>query len=591
MSYVVIARRWRPQRFEELVGQEHVSVTLRNAIKNNRIGHAYLFVGPRGVGKTSTARILAKALNCEKGPTPVPCGECPVCTNIADGASLDVVEIDAASNNSVDDVRSLQEHISLAPMGGRYRIYIIDEVHMLSKPAFNAFLKTLEEPPAHAIFVLATTEVHKIPPTIISRCQRFDFRPIAGPNIIKRLQQICEAEEVPTEDEALAMIARAGAGSMRDAQTLLEEVITFSPERIVEQSVVEVLGTAPRSTLIEMLNAVAQGHGKNAVEIIDRLAQDGKDLGQVTSDLMNLVRDVLIIRIGGEVVSLSGAGDHEKGVLQGIGQHFEPTDLIALIEDLSWLTSSFRNLLSGRIALESLLVKTAQMRGEVSIEKVIRKIASIEDHLRQSAGSGSPPGAGAGSPQEDLFGGSAKSVSEPTPPPIPKPVERASTPESSSQMVVREEPPKQAEKPPSGKPTKETVWKRTLELIEEEKSLLHPPLSGAVPVELTEKSIEIEFQGMNGWIRSCLEKRENLAVIEKCLSEAAEKPLKLSWHEGTPPPEEPVELVEEEAPETDALPSVQEPEPAPSSADLREALNDPVVQKAISLFKGIIVTQ
>jgi len=242
MSYVVIARRWRPQQFNEIIGQEHVSKTLSNAIANNRIAHSYIFTGPRGVGKTTTARILAKAVNCEKGPTPHPCNECASCKAITVGNSMDVLEIDGASNRGIDEVRNLRENIRYAPTQGKYRIYIIDEVHMLTKEAFNALLKTLEEPPEHAMFIFATTEIHRVPATILSRCQRFDFRRIPLKTIMEHLRRICDGEKIDIQEEALLQIAKKADGSMRDAQSILDQLISFSGNKIAFEDVAQALG-------------------------------------------------------------------------------------------------------------------------------------------------------------------------------------------------------------------------------------------------------------------------------------------------------------------------------------------------------------
>ena len=232
MSYVVIARRWRPQQFDEIIGQEHVSKTLSNAIANERIAHSYIFTGPRGVGKTTTARILAKALNCEKGPTATPCNDCASCKSITLGNSLDVLEIDGASNRGIDEIRNLRENIRYTPTQGKYKIYIIDEVHMLTKEAFNALLKTLEEPPEHALFIFATTEIHKVPATILSRCQRFDFRRIPLKTIMEHLQNICTQDKIDIEEEALLQIAKKADGSMRDSQSILDQIISYSGQRV-----------------------------------------------------------------------------------------------------------------------------------------------------------------------------------------------------------------------------------------------------------------------------------------------------------------------------------------------------------------------
>src|SRR5438046_1748034 len=269
MSYEVFARKYRPQTFDDLVGQAHVSRTLKNAVAQNRLAHAYLFVGPRGIGKTSTARILAKSLNCIKGPTVTPCGECDNCREIAGGNSLDVIEIDGASNRGIDDVRELRDNVRYAPAKGRYKIYIIDEVHMLTKEAFNALLKTLEEPPPHVKFIFATTEVDKVPITILSRCQRFDFAGIALPRIVERLHAIVEKEGMKADDSALELVARRAGGSMRDAQSLLDQLLAFGGDRLSADQVHRLLGTAPDDVIAGLVAAVLAKDAKQALALLD----------------------------------------------------------------------------------------------------------------------------------------------------------------------------------------------------------------------------------------------------------------------------------------------------------------------------------
>lgn len=297
MAYQVIARKWRPQAFQDLVGQEHVSRTLLNALRGDRLPQALLFTGVRGTGKTSSARILAKSVRCPNAKDFVPCGVCSQCQDVANSRSLDVIEIDGASNNGVDAIRELRETVGYMPSSGRYKVYIIDEVHMLSTSAFNALLKTLEEPPAHVIFILATTEVQKIPSTILSRCQRFDFRRIPLRQIAAHLQKICEAENVKTEPEALWLIARHGDGSLRDSQSLLDQVITFCDGALTYTQVVDVLGLTDRTLLLDAVSALAKRDSKAAVEVIERLLKSGYDAKVFAEDLLEEIRNALLVRL------------------------------------------------------------------------------------------------------------------------------------------------------------------------------------------------------------------------------------------------------------------------------------------------------
>src|SRR6186713_2991644 len=285
-EYVVVARRYRPQSFDELIGQKTVSQGLANAINTNRVGHAYLFTGARGVGKTSTARIFAKALNCVNGPTTSPCGVCDICQGIATGEDVDVLEIDGASNRGIDEIRQLRQNVNIRPSRARFKIYIIDEVHMLTTPAFNALLKTLEEPPEHVKFIFCTTEADKIPITVLSRCQRFDFSPIELKSIVERLRLICQTEGVDAEDEALQIIARRAAGSMRDSQSLLEQLLSFGGQRITVAEVHAMLGTAHSARLTALAQAIVRREAAEALAEVERAAAEGVDLGQLTEQLL-----------------------------------------------------------------------------------------------------------------------------------------------------------------------------------------------------------------------------------------------------------------------------------------------------------------
>src|SRR5262245_55088600 len=298
-GYTVLARRYRPQTFADLVGQEPVARALTNAIKGGRVAHAYLFTGARGVGKTSTARILARALNCVKGPTPEPCGECDICQSIASGEDVDVLEIDAASNRGIDNIRDVRSNVQYRPSRARFKIYIIDEVHMLTKESFNALLKTLEEPPEHVKFIFATTEVEKVPITILSRCQRFDFAGISLPRIVERLREITRQENVQAEAEALELVARRAGGSMRDAQSLLDQLLAFGGDRLTADQVHHLLGTAGDERVLALADAVLAQDARKALDLLDEAAVGGLQLGELVDQLMAYWRDLLVVQCAG----------------------------------------------------------------------------------------------------------------------------------------------------------------------------------------------------------------------------------------------------------------------------------------------------
>ncbi len=360
MSYQVIARKWRPQSFHELVGQDHVAQTLVNALKSSRLPHALLFTGPRGTGKTSSARILAKILRCPNVKDMVPCHECSDCADISSGRSLDVLEIDGASNNGVDAIRELRDTVGYMPSSGRFKIYIIDEVHMLSTSAFNALLKTLEEPPAHVIFVLATTEVHKIPNTILSRCQRFDFRTISTGLIAERLQHICKEEKIPAEKEALWMVARQSGGSMRDSQSLLDQVITYCNGRVETQKVIEVLGLTDRGLLVESVRALADRDTGGVIALLDQLFQSGFDPKLYVQDLLEEFRHLLFIKIqetsSHQLVDLP---DSEIEQLREIGERLSYEDVHLLFDMCLKGAQDLQRAPETRIVLEMLLMRMA----------------------------------------------------------------------------------------------------------------------------------------------------------------------------------------------------------------------------------------
>ncbi|MDI6728030.1 MAG: DNA polymerase III subunit gamma/tau [Thermodesulfovibrionales bacterium] len=374
MSYLVLARKWRPQTFEDLVGQEAIARILKNAITQNKVAHAYIFSGPRGVGKTTTARILAKALNCVSGPTPDPCGKCQSCMEVTDGSSMDVSEIDGASNTGVDNIRDLRERVRYAPSGSRHKVYIIDEAHMLSTSAFNALLKTLEEPPPHVIFVLATTEPKKIPPTVLSRCQHLPFKRISGQKIKERLKFISNADGIKATDSALEMIARAADGSMRDSLTILDQIASFS-EDITESEIKDLLGITDIETLSRLSSSVIEGDRKGIINIISDLTNTGADLKAFTKDLLQFIRDLLIARIAGETENVIDLSEEESSAINKLKDKTSEEHLAVILSELIKAEPGIRSAFYPRIALEMTLIRLSMLSHLKSVNEVLRIIS------------------------------------------------------------------------------------------------------------------------------------------------------------------------------------------------------------------------
>ncbi|MBM4294428.1 MAG: DNA polymerase III subunit gamma/tau [Deltaproteobacteria bacterium] len=382
MSYQVLARKWRPQNFEEVVGQEPITRTLQNALAQGRIAHAFLFSGPRGTGKTSVARILAKALNClTGGPTPHPCNNCQVCKDITAGSFLDVLEIDGASNRGIDEVRDLREKIKYLPAQGKFKIYIIDEVHMLTPPAFNALLKTLEEPPAHAVFILATTEAHKVPVTILSRCQRYDFRRIPTGVIQEQLEKLARQEGWAIDSEGLALIARAAEGGLRDAQGFLDQVVTFGGDKVTASEIARILGVTEHGALLGALSAILTRQAPALLEIIEELYTQGQDLKRFYQDLILYLRHLLLAGLHPEARHLVAVADSEWEELCRLAREASPPHLHNLMSVLLQGEEDLRRVPQPRLALEVLLLKLIHLEPVLPLAQWLKRLESLERRL------------------------------------------------------------------------------------------------------------------------------------------------------------------------------------------------------------------
>jgi DNA polymerase-3 subunit gamma/tau len=556
MTYEVLALKYRPKVFEDLVGQETVTRTLTHAIQQNRIAHAFLFAGVRGVGKTTTARILAKALNCASGPTVRPCGECAACLEIARGSSLDVLEIDGASNNGVAEVRDIIEGSRYAPSRDRFKIYIIDEVHMLSTPAFNALLKTLEEPPPSVKFIFATTEHHKIPDTILSRCQEFEFRTVSRSEIAQQLRRIVDAEGVRASEAALAVLARTAEGSLRDGISALDQVIAAAGNDIGENEVTEILGLVERQVLQETAQAIVARDTETILRVVDHLSRSGRDLRFFTSSLMQYLRDVLVTRVAPHAPDLLDAPG-ETADLEALARELSEEDLVRSLEVLTQAEDGLRMSPEPRFHLEMALLKIAQLR----------RLASFEDLLtrfeRLASGSAPPPPAPPST----------------TPGPAPAPAKRTTTappipPESKAEA------PAPPPAPPPGIEAGGTLVEQLLDRLKTGKPMLHALVSRHHRAEVEADRLRLQFLPEQKVLVNQLREKSLLALLEEQVAAVFGKKLVIS-----------VEVIENrDQPKADAAPKPPGSPGAQARAGeggLEErAKRDPLVKRFVETFQG-----
>ena len=475
MPYMVLARRWRPQTFDEVVGQSHVTRTLKNAISSGRTAHAFLFSGARGVGKTTVARVLAKALNCMEGPTPAPCGVCDSCKEITAGMSMDVQEIDGASNTSVEDVRDLREGLNYRPSKSRYRIYIIDEVHMLSNSAFNALLKTLEEPPPHVVFIFATTEPQKIPSTILSRCQRFDFKRITLGDMIEQLKKICDEEGIRTNDEAITLLAAEAQGSLRDAQSLLDQVISYSGQNVSPEDIRLVLGILDRQWLFQTSEAVIKKDAKGCLELVESIYQHGFSLTYYYQQLVEHIRNLLVTRVTDSPGTLLPLPDHEVEELARQAREVAEEDLHLWFDILVKAEGEVRRSGNPRYLMEMLLVKIATLDRTHELQSLIERIQTAGSDLKST--SYSPP----------------ESVSTPEARPVSaKAVTVTDDTETKKEDTQDAAPPVVGES--QGGAISEEDWNGFLKHVKKSKPMIHSLLSqGSFLDSQGEKAVRVEF--------------------------------------------------------------------------------------------------
>lgn len=541
MSYLVFARKFRPQRFEDLLGQEPVTVTLRRAIEQRRVGQAYLFAGPRGTGKTSTARIFARALNCERGPLPTPCNQCTQCLEITEGRSLDVIEIDGASNRNIEDIRTLRENVKFAPARGRFKIYIIDEFHQITTDAFNALLKTLEEPPAHVKFIFATTAPHKVPATILSRCQRYEFRRLPQALILKKLQEIIAQEQVTAPPEALAAIARAAAGSMRDAESLLDQLAAFGQGTIQMADVQALLGVVEDELLAQAFDALIAREPVALLTLVAQLSDAGRDLTQFLSGLIGYVRNLLVAQLGEGGCAILDVTPEALERLTGQAAAFTEEELSYLFYLLVNTYETMRRVSDVRTPLEVTLIRASRREPIARISELIQRL-------------------------------------ERSPLPAAHPPERDRLPAANgpATMTASLEVPKT--QPSDTLELIKARWPQVLKAIQQRKMSTAAYLLEAQPVGIAADRLRLGFPKAFLFHKEALERPEHLALIEEALRQA------VGWSGRVT-----VEVVEELTATPSELP-VEEPvqeAPAPPPP----VVEDPpsIVRSAAELFGGRII--
>ena len=556
-SYEVIARRWRPRTFDEVVGQRNVTETLKNAIATNRVAHAFLFAGPRGVGKTTTARILAKALNCDRGPTPAPCGTCGACEEIAAGRSVDCLEVDAASNTQVEKTRDLLETVQYVPTRGRHKVYIIDEAHMLSSSSFNALMKTLEEPPPRVVFILATTEPHRIPATIHSRCQRHDFRLLGAREIVGRLREIVEAEKVTAEDEVLVLLAHAASGSLRDAQSLLDQAIASLGNRLEAERVADLLGLVEADVLAEAAEAILARDAARALGLVDRLATHGQDLRQFALELTAHLRDLLILKVCPEPGALLEGVRVSVEAARRQAERAAVPELELMIRTLQQVEGEMRRAPQPRFLLEMALIRLTEIRRLQGLPEILGRLVALEGRLP----GGLPTPAATG--ELSLFESRPAAAERPARPAQGREI---SPPPSAARTSQEPATPSAA--------TDVTVgWAVVVGRLRGRKRLASV-LTEVEPIALTGDTLTLEVKNGNAFVRDTLEDPDTRRLIADAAAEAFGRRLRIEYRFATPPP-----------PRLEPVETRRVPASTPRSRD------HPLVREALGLFGGAIVRE
>ena len=598
MSYQVIARKYRPQRFSDVVGQEHVTQTLTNAIAQNRIAHAYLFVGPRGTGKTTIARIFAKCLNCTGGPKVDFPDDDPRCIEITEGRAIDVLEIDGASNNGVEQVRELRETVKYAPASSKFKIYIIDEVHMLTTAAFNALLKTLEEPPAHVKFMFATTEAEKVLPTILSRCQRFDLRRIPTSLIVTHLGHIAKQEKVKIDADALHAIARGADGGMRDAESTLDQLISFCGDTIQEPDVLSMFGLTAQGQILSLARAVLEGDAPVMLRELNDLARNGKDLGRLLTDLLTHFRNLLVYQVTGQDLSLLEISEAEATAIAEESTLTRQESLTRILEVLSDAEGKLRDAMSKKIFLEVALLRAVQSRNAVSIDTVLKQLGQLKSPEKATStmsalGSQSTPAA-------NILASTTA------------PAQIAELKDSPKSAPIAPQPVNMLEPgPASAESTGDlnALWTQLLDGVGRASPFTRTYLVEAHPVSLTKNLFTIGFDPEFADHIGLVDNSKNHALLQTKLKELGHPHCQIKFVQAEQPVGRKVQAATSATPKAEApgatksagnpgpapklnkagasAQTLAKPEPVPFDKD--DFKNDPLIQKALEVFKGQIV--
>ncbi len=550
MAYLVLARKYRPQTFDDVVEQSHVTRTLTNAIRHGRVAHAILFSGPRGTGKTTIARILAKSMNCQTGPTPTPCNACRSCKEITAGNAADVFEIDGASNNSVDQIRELRENVKYMPAYSAYKIYIIDEVHMLSTPAFNALLKTLEEPPPHIIFMFATTEAHKIPVTILSRCQRYDLRRIGFESLTGHMARLCDAEKIAIPDESLTLVAREAGGSMRDALSLLDQVMTCSDGPVTHEQVLNILGVVDRHVITDLADALLAGDVARILQAVATVYDRGQDLKKLYADILNHFRNLIVIKMGEATASLVDLPASEIQQLREQTHSYSVGVLNQVFNLLYREETLVRLTVHPRLAIEMVLIQICQIKPALPLDELIQNVESLRQAVIDGGG--------------QIM--SAKAVSGPRddrPPESPAARQDVDPPNPTSAKSA-------ALAIPTDETGRQAVWARIVETLGADLPALAANLKQSSLMTANESVFEIEVNG-NEFNINRVKRRESIRAIGRVVQELFGHALEIVVYGKS------------------SDPTAKQKKKDHEERLKKEALGHPMVSEVVELFQGKVV--